>query len=157
MHSKTEISSSKRSIINHEHLISDENYMIGIYRTGGDLSIYAESPKGFEHFHISRGNSLDMVILTETLVGTWVHNQLLRTVEQAEQIRALRMRSHEYMEQAITRTECEQFKEVFIEACKQRISNQSEIDYYLQTALNKLSGETEISYRPKLAEQCSIL
>ncbi|KTD63688.1 hypothetical protein Lsan_1121 [Legionella santicrucis] len=157
MHSKTEILSSKRSIINHEHLISDENYMIGIYRTGGDLSVYAESPKGIEHFHISRGNSLDMVILTETLIGTWVHNQLPRTVEQAAQIRALRMRSHEYIEQAITSTECEQFKEVFIEACKQSISNQSEINDYLQAALNKLNGETRMSYKPKLSEQCSIL
>ncbi|VEB38844.1 Uncharacterised protein [Legionella sainthelensi] len=157
MLSKTETLSSKRSVINHDHLINDETYMIGIYRAGGDLSIYAESPQGIEHFHISRGNSLNMVILTETLVGTWEHNLLLRTVEQAAQIRALRLRSHEYMEQEITSTEFEQIKEVFIEACKQSISNQSEIDYYLQAALNKLNDETRMSYKPKLSEQCSIL
>lgn len=63
MRSRTEKLSSKRSIINHDHLITDEACMIGIYREGGDLSIYAESSEGIEHFSINRGNSLDMVIL----------------------------------------------------------------------------------------------
>ncbi|HFK3115970.1 hypothetical protein SCX93_15010 [Legionella pneumophila serogroup 1] len=90
MRSRTEKLSSKRSIINHDHLITDEVCMIGIYREGGDLSIYAESPEGIEHFSINRGNNLDMVILPHTLVGTWRHHQLLRTVEQAAKIRALK-------------------------------------------------------------------
>lgn len=157
MRSKTETLSSKRSVINHDHLITDETCMIGIYREGGDLSIYAESPEGIEHFSINRGNSLDMVILTDTLVGTWRHHQLLRTVEQAAQIRALRMRSHEHIEQSVTRTELAQFKEVFMLACKEKISNQPEIEDYLQTALGKLHGEPEMAYKPKFSEQCSIL
>ncbi|HAT8174598.1 TPA: hypothetical protein JA340_15870, partial [Legionella pneumophila] len=148
---------SKRSIINHDHLITDEVCMIGIYREGGDLSIYAESPEGIEHFSINRGNNLDMVILPHTLVGTWRHHQLLRTVEQAAQIRTLRIRSHDYIEQSVTRTELEQFKEVFMLACKEEISNQPEIEDYLQTALGKLHGEAEMTYKPKFTEQCSIL
>ncbi|WP_392537956.1 hypothetical protein [Legionella sp. 227] len=157
MQSKTENLSSKRSVINHDHLITDETCVIGIYREAGDLSIYAESSAGIEHFSINRGNSLDTVILTDTLVGTWVHNQLLRTVDQAAQIRALRMRSHEYIEQSVTRSEFEQFKEVFMIACEEKISNQSEIEDYLQTALGKLHGEPEMTYKPKFSEQCSLL
>lgn len=34
MRSRTEKLSSKRSIINHDHLITDEACMIGIYREG---------------------------------------------------------------------------------------------------------------------------
>ncbi|HAZ7574242.1 hypothetical protein OQJ02_11870 [Legionella sp. PATHC032] len=157
MLSKKETLLSKRSVINHDHLITDETRMIGIYRESGDLSIYAESPEGIEHFSINRGNNLDMVILPHTLVGTWRHHQLLRTVEQAAQIRALRIRSHDYIEQSVTRTELEQFKEVFMLACKEEISNQPEIEDYLQTALGKLHGEPEMTYKPKFTEQCSIL
>ncbi|HAT1775538.1 hypothetical protein D7217_13550 [Legionella pneumophila] len=157
MLSKKETLISNRSVINHDHLITDETHMIGIYREGGDLSIYAESPEGIEHFSINRGNSLDMVILPHTLVGTWRHHQLLRTVEQAAQIRALRIRSHDYIEQSVTRKELEQFKEVFMLACKEEISNQPEIEEYLQTALGKLHGEPEMTYKPKFTEQCSIL
>ncbi|HAU1166193.1 TPA: hypothetical protein F8S04_01850 [Legionella pneumophila] len=157
MRSRTEKLSSKRSIINHDHLITDEACMIGIYREGGDLSIYAESSEGIEHFSINRGNSLDMVILPHTLVGTWGHHQLLRTVEQAAQIRALRIRSHDYIEQSVTRKKLEQFKEVFMLACKEEISNQPEIEDYLQTALGKLHGEPEMTYKPTFTEQCSIL
>lgn len=113
--------------------------MIGVYREGGNFSIYAESPEGIEHFSINRGNSLDMVILTDTLVGTWRYNQLLRTVEQAAQILGLRMSAHEYIEQSVTRNEFDQFKDVFMQACKDEISTQPEIENYLQTALGKSS------------------
>lgn len=157
MLSKKETLISRRSVINHDHLIADEARMIGIYREGGNLSIYAESLEGIEHFSINRGNTVDMVILAHTLVGTWEYHQLQRTVEQAAQIRALRMRSHEYIEQSATRTEFDQFKDVFMRACKEQINNQPEIESYLQTALGMLDGEPEISYKPKYSEQCSIL
>ncbi|HIC7358026.1 TPA: hypothetical protein ACW6D3_001351 [Legionella pneumophila] len=157
MLSKKETLISKRSVINHDHLITDETRMIGVYREGGNLSIYAESPEGIEHFSINRGNSLDMVILTDTLVGTWEYHQLPRTVEQAAQIRTLRVRSHEYIEQSVTRTEFDQFKEVFMRACENEINNQPEIEDYLQTALGKLDGKPEMTYQPKLSEQCRIL
>ncbi|WP_454783332.1 hypothetical protein [Legionella sp. WA2022007384] len=157
MLSKKETQINTRSVINHDHLIADEACMIGIYREGGNLSIYAESPEGIEHFSINRGNTVDMVILTDTLVGTWEYHQLQRTVEQAAQIRALRMSSHEYIEHSATRAEFEQFKGVFMRACEEKIHNQPEIESYLQTALDMLDGEPEMAYKPKLSEQCSIL